>query len=156
MSAQPYKRQLRRLRKLSIQEERIMSNVPIVDDYMTRTLYTFLPSDNIHSAVKTLLEKRISGAPVVDEAGKLVGVLSKKDCLQVVYAASYHQDWGGRVDEYMNSDVHTIESGTDIIEAADLFVQSSYRRFPVMKNGHMIGQISRQDILRALYDQWSG
>ncbi len=132
-----------------------MSNIPTVDDYMARVLYTFSPADDIHTAVETLLNERISGAPVVDENGKLVGVLSKKDCLKVVYAASYHQDWGGRVDEYMSKDVHTIESGTDIIAAADFFVQSVYRRFPVMADGRMIGQISRCDILRALHDQWA-
>jgi len=131
-----------------------MKNIPKIDQYMARTLYTFLPSDNIHSAVKTLLEKRISGAPVLDVSGALVGVLSKKDCLAVVYSASYHDEWGGRVEQFMTSDVHTIESGTDIIEAADLFVESPYRRFPVMQNGKLVGQISRQDILRALYDQW--
>jgi len=130
-----------------------MSAIAKVDDYMTTTLIVFSPAENIHAAAKTLLEKRISGAPVVDEAGRLVGVLSKKDCLQVVYNASYHKDWGGRVEEYMNREVQTIESGTDIIAAADLFVESTYRRFPVMKKGEMIGQISRQDILRALYDQ---
>lgn len=129
-----------------------MSNLPVVDDYMTRTLIQFAPDENIHAAAKTLLEKRISGAPVVNEAGELVGVLSKKDCLQVVYNASYHKDWGGRVDEYMSSEIRTIESGMDIIAVADLFVESSYRRFPVMENGRMVGQISRQDILRALYD----
>ena len=129
-----------------------MSNLPIVDDYMTRTLIQFAPDENIHAAAKSLLEKRISGAPVVDEAGELVGVLSKKDCLQEVYNASYHKDWGGRVDEYMSREVRTIESGTDIIAVADLFVESSFRRFPVMENGRMVGQISRQDILRALYD----
>ncbi len=131
-----------------------MSNLPKVDDYMAKDLYTFLPSDNIHSAAKILMQKHISGAPVVDEAGSLVGVLSKKDCLKVVYVASYHQDWGGRVDEYMSREIRTIESGTDIIAAADLFVESNYRRFPVLENGRMVGQISRQDILRALYDQW--
>ena len=131
-----------------------MSNLPKVDDYMAKDLYTFSPSDNIHRAAKTLMSKHISGAPVVDEAGSLVGVLSKKDCLKVVYVASYHQDWGGRVDEYMSREVRTIESGMDIIAAADLFVESSYRRFPVLENGRMVGQISRQDILRALYDQW--
>lgn len=130
-----------------------MSKIAIVDDYMAHDLYTFLESDNIHNAAKTLLEKRISGAPVVDDAGNLVGVLSKKDCLKVVYVASYHQDWGGRVDEYMTRDVRTIESGTDIVAAADLFVESNYRRYPVLKNGRMVGQISRQDILRALYEQ---
>ena len=133
-----------------------MSDIPIVNDYMAKVLFTFLPSDDIHSAVETLLNERISGAPVVDMTGKLVGVLSKKDCLKVVYAASYHQDWGGTVDEYMSKDVHTIESGTDIIAAADLFVQSTFRRFPILENGRMVGQISRYDILRALHDQWSG
>ena len=129
-----------------------MSNLPIVDDYMTRTLTQFLPEENIHTAAKILLDQRISGAPVIDESGQLVGVLSKKDCLQVVYNASYHKDWGGRVDEYMTREVRTIESGTDIVTIADLFVESNYRRFPVMENDRMVGQISRQDILRALYD----
>jgi CBS domain-containing protein len=90
----------------------------------------------------------------VDANGKLVGVLSKKDCLQVIYSTSYHQDWGGRVQDYLSADVHTIESGTDVIAAADLFVKSSFRRFPIMSNGRLIGQISRHDILRALSDLW--
>ncbi|MCP4273516.1 MAG: CBS domain-containing protein [Gammaproteobacteria bacterium] len=128
-----------------------MSKLPIVDDYMTRTLVQFNTDENIHSAAKILLERRISGAPVVNEAGELVGMLSKKDCLQVVYNASYHKDWGGRVEEYMSQKVQTIDSGTDIIAVADLFVESNFRRFPVMENGQMIGQISRQDILSALY-----
>jgi len=132
-----------------------MSGIPVVNDYMARVLITVSPSDDIHSAVETLLTERISGAPVVDKTGKLVGVLSNRDCLKVVYAASYHQDWGGTVDDYMSKEVRTIESGTDIIVAADLFVQSDYRRFPVLENDHMIGQISRHDILRALHDQWS-
>jgi len=129
-----------------------MSKLPLVDDYMTRAVIQFSPEENIHVAAKTLMDKHLSGAPVIDESGELSGVLSKKDCLQVVYNASYHKDWGGRVDEYMSREVRTIESGTDIIAVADLFVESSFRRFPVMENGRMIGQISRQDILRALYE----
>jgi predicted transcriptional regulator len=138
-----------------VQEEPEMTKVPTVDDYMATALYTFLPSDNVTEAARTLMTQRLSGAPVVDDSDKLVGMLSKKDCLKVVYTASYHQDWGGRVDEYMSRNVETIEAGTDIIQAADKFVQSRYRRFPIMSNGRMIGQISRQDILRALYDQWA-
>ena len=129
-----------------------MSSLPVVDDYMARTLTQFSPDENIHTAAKTLLDLRYSGAPVVDNNGTLVGVLSKKDCLQVVYNASYHRDWGGRVEEYMSREVCTIESGTDIVTVADLFVESNFRRFPVMQNGRMVGQISRQDILRALYE----
>lgn len=129
-------------------------SVPVVDDYMARDPITFAPGDDILSAVKTLLDERISGAPVVDARGRLVGVLSKKDCFEVVYATSYHQEWGGRVEDYMSRDVETIESGTDIVQAADLFMRSSYRRFPVLENGRMTGQISRADLLRALKDHW--
>ena len=64
--------------------------VPTVDDYMARDLITFMPGDDIHTAVKMLLDKRLSGAPVVDGRGRLVGVLSKKDCFEVVYSSSYH------------------------------------------------------------------
>jgi len=133
-----------------------MSNaVPTVDDYMARDLITFMPGDDVHMAVKVLLDERISGAPVVDHRGRLVGVLSKKDCFDVVYSTSYHQEWGGRVEEYMTEEVTTIESGTDIIKAADLFMSSSFRRFPILKNGRMTGQISRADLLRALEEHWA-
>jgi predicted transcriptional regulator len=134
----------------------MMSNsVPTVDDYMARDLITFMPGDDIHTAINVLLDERISGAPVVDDRGQLVGVLSKRDCLEVVYSASYHQDWGGRVEEYMTKDVTTIESGTDIIKAADFFMSSTFRRFPILENGRMTGQISRADLLRALEEHWA-
>jgi predicted transcriptional regulator len=122
---------------------------------MATDLIVFMPGDDIHTAVKMLLEKRISGAPVVDRRGRLVGVLSKKDCMEVVYSTSYHQEWGGRVEDYMSKEVTTIASGTDIIKAADIFMSSAFRRFPIMKNDRMTGQISRADLLRALEDHWA-
>ena len=131
-----------------------MSRIPIVDDCMATELVTFKPTDNIHAAAKILIEKGLSGAPVVNNNGKLIGILSKKDCLQVVYTASYHQEWGGSVAEYMTPDPDTIESGSDIIEAADRFVRARYRRLPVMQHGKLVGQVSRTDILQALYDHW--
>jgi CBS domain-containing protein len=122
---------------------------------MASDLITFVPGDDIHTALKVLLEERISGAPVVDHRGRLVGVLSKKDCLEVVYSTSYHQEWGGRVEDYMSKEPTTIASGTDIIKAADIFMSSAFRRFPILKNGRMTGQISRADLLRALEDHWA-
>ncbi|MFT5112935.1 MAG: CBS domain-containing protein [Parasphingorhabdus sp.] len=132
-----------------------MNDIPIIDNYMAKFLTTFRPTDDIHIAVKTLLEKHLSGASVVDTHGSLVGILSKKDCLKIVYSASYHQDWGTTVADYMSSKPETIESGTGIVDAADRFINSRFRRFPVMSNGRLIGQISRTDILQALYEQWS-
>ena len=130
-------------------------SIPTVDDYMARDLITVMPGDDIHMAVKLLLDERISGAPVVDRRGRLVGVLSKRDCMEVIYSTSYHQEWGGRVEDYMSKEVTTIESGTDIIKAADIFMSSAFRRFPILKNGRMTGQISRADLLRALEEHWA-
>lgn len=131
-------------------------SVPSVDDYMARDLITFSPGDDIFTAVRKLLAERISGAPVIDKRGQLLGVLSKKDCFAVIYSASYHQEWGGRVEDYMSKEVATIESGTDIVKAADIFMHSTFRRFPVMRNGRIAGQISRADLLRALESYWGG
>ncbi len=123
-------------------------------DHMTSDLITLTPDMDIHRAMRILLDKRLSGAPVIDSKGDLVGVLSKKDCLKVAFSASYHKDWGGPVSDYMNRDVQTIEADTDIVEVAETFLKGPYRRFPVMENGRLVGQISRCDVLRALDDLW--
>lgn len=131
------------------------ATLPTVNDYMSRDVITCKPDDDIHLALRLLLDERISGAPVVDEDGRLLAILSKKDCLKVVYSAGYHQDWGGVVRDYMSSDVETIASGTDIISAADRFLHSAFRRFPIVNNTGMIGLLCRHDVLRALEDLWS-
>lgn len=121
---------------------------------MATKLMTLMPGTDIHQAMRLLLDNRLSGAPVVDGEGNLVGVLSKKDCLKVAFSASYHKDWGGAVSDYMNRDVQTVEADTDIVEVAEIFLKGPYRRFPVMENGRLVGQISRHDVLRALDELW--
>lgn len=125
-----------------------------IDDYMTAKLVTLTPSDDIHVAMQELVDNRISGAPVLDANDRLVGILTKKDCLNVVFRSSYHQDWGGRVEDYMKAPVETLEAGMPIIAAAEHFDKSSFRRFPVLREGRLVGLISRHDILRALSDLW--
>ena len=128
--------------------------VPLIDDYMARDLITLSPGDDIHAAMRLLIDGRISGAPVLDAGGHLVGMLSKKDCLKVVFQSSYHQDWGGRVEEFMSAQVETMASGMSVIEAAEHFAKSPFRRFPVMHEGRLVGQISRHDILAAMEALW--
>ena len=101
-----------------------------------------------------LLEKRFSGAPVVNATGKLVGVLAKKDCLKTAMQASYYEKPGGLVAEYMNRDVETLDADMELFGAAEAFLESRYRRFPVLREGRLVGQISRADLLRALVEQW--
>lgn len=121
-----------------------------VKEYMTKSLITFSPDMGVLKAIQTLVEARISGAPVVDSHGNVVGVLSGKDCFKVALDASYHGEWGGRVSEYMSKDVQSIEVDTTILEVAEMFMKSEYRRYPVMDHNRLVGQISRHDVLRAL------
>lgn len=127
---------------------------PKISDYMVTELVTLSPEMEINRAMTVLLERAVSGAPVIDGKGELVGVLSQKDCLKAALNASYYQEWGGAVADYMTAAVETLDADLDIVEAAERFLGSNYRRFPVMVEGRMVGQISRADLLRALVESW--
>ena len=119
-------------------------------DYMTRHLITLTPGMEVMHAVGIFVERQISGAPVLDATGNLVGMLSEKDCMRVALSAGYYGEWGGRVAEYMHSPVATIDADMPIVEVAQLFAEREYRRYPVLEDARLVGQISRSDVLRAL------
>ncbi len=122
-----------------------------VKDYMTVNKCTFTPDMDILRAIHQMLESRISGAPVIDQHGNMIGFLSEKDCMKVALNAAYQQDGAaGRVSEFMTKGVHTLDVETPIIEVAELFLNESYKRFPVVKDNRLVGTITRQNILRAL------
>jgi len=121
-----------------------------VKDYMSASLVTLSPTTAILEAARRLVEKRISGAPVVDQQGNLVGLLSEKDCMRIALQAGYHSEAAGTVAEYMNSVVKTVDADTNIVDVAMMFIEDDYRRYPVIKDGRLVGQISRRDVLRAL------
>ena len=121
-----------------------------VADYMATDLVSFAPGDDIIEAVRVLLARQLSGAPVIDRSGQMVGLLSQKDCFAIVYNTAYHQDWGGQVQQYMSRKVEHMEADCSVVDAADRFLHSSFRRYPVLRAGQVVGLISRHDILRAL------
>ena len=125
-----------------------------VRDYMTRHVITFTPDMEIRRAISLLLEHRIAGAPVVDDHNNVVGILSEKDCMKIALHASYHEELGGDVSEFMSTEVQTVEAKTSIPEIAELFLNTEYRRFPVVEGNRLVGQISRRDVLRALQELW--
>ena len=122
----------------------------MVKDYMSKTLVTFKPDTSVLDAVHTLVEHRIAGAPVVDDAGNLIGMLSELDCLKVVLQPGSHGDYGGPVRDYMTDSVETVNAEMSIIDLAQRFLDSRFRRFPVTDRNRLVGQISRRDVLRAL------
>ena len=123
-----------------------------VADYMTRNLVTLKPHVSVNDSIRILLENRISGAPVVDDSGSLVGVFSESDCLKGALQASYHETEIGSVAEYMTQDPQTISPDSSILDAAEIFIADHRRRLPVVDKGMLVGQISRRDLLRAMDD----
>lgn len=131
-----------------------MKPLPQLRDLMARDLITLRPEMEILHAMEVLLKNRISGACVVDAGGALVGMLSKKDCLRAALFGVYHQELGGSVARYMSANVETLDIGHDLITVAERFLASHFRRFPVLENGRLVGQISRADVLQGLMDAW--
>jgi CBS domain-containing protein len=122
-----------------------------VKDYMAVNKCTFSPDMDILRAIHKMLDSRISGAPVIDEHGNMIGFLSEKDCMQVALDAGYQQAGAaGRVSEFMSNSIETIDVETPILEVAELFLKGSYKRFPVVMDNRLVGTITRQNILRAL------
>ena len=123
-----------------------------VSNYMVSVgdLVTFSPGQTIQEVIDIIVDKKISGAPVLDEAGKLIGMLSEKDCLKIITDPGNEQPVGARkVSDYMTADVKTVPPDSDVVSAANQFLHMPMRRMPVVDNGVLLGQISRRDILRA-------
>ena len=121
-----------------------------IKEFMAKQLITFQSDTPIEAAMESFLENKISGAPVLDDQGKLVGVLSEKDCMRTLFESSYYNNLGGFVREYMSTDLKTINIHDTLSNVADEFIKSRFRRFPVMEGNKLVGQISRRDILRAI------
>ena len=123
-----------------------------IADYMATRLVTLKPTDSVFLAMQSFLSHKISGAPVVDDAGNLVGVLSETDLLDVVIHDSYHNEPAGIVADFMMTAVETVDADGDICTLAERFKTAHRRRFPVLRDGRLVGQISRRDVIRAAMD----
>ena len=124
-----------------------------VADYMSKKLITFRPEQYMDEVIETLLKYRISGGPVVNDRGELVGVISEGDCMKEVVRGKYNNmpNLSGTVSDHMTTDVVSILPETNIFDAAKLFLEQRIRRFPVVSMGKIMGQISQKDVMRAVH-----
>jgi len=122
-----------------------------VTNYMATDLITFKPDDEIGEVISKLNDNQISGAPVLNERKELIGIISEQDCLRVVIDSAYHNQPISKhlVKDYMQKNIITISHEADVVEAANMFLKHRFRRFPVVKDGILKGQVSKRDILRA-------
>lgn len=121
-----------------------------VKDHMTKNVVTLQPDMEIAHAAQFLIAHDISGAPVLDEHGRLVGILTERDCMRVAMQADYHGTPGGLVSDYMSPDPQSVEPEESILTMADLFINGRFHRYPVVDNGRLVGLISRRDVMRAM------
>lgn len=121
-----------------------------IENVMTREVITVTPETELLRAMHVLLFNGISGVPVLDAKAMLVGMLSQKDCLRTALHAGYHAGRGGLVGDAMHAPVVGLPPDLDILAAAERFIGSPYRRFPVLDGGRIVGILSRSDLLRAL------
>ena len=126
-----------------------------VREIMSKDVVTLKPEMDVLQAIHVLLQHEISGAPVVDAGGKLVGMLTERDCMRVALDAAFHQQSGGTVADYMVSGVEVVSAEETIIATARRFRDASYLRYPVVDGTGMVGVISRSDVLRAIGAYWS-
>lgn len=123
----------------------------LVSDIMTRDLVVFKQNQSIHEVMKEFIKYRISGGPVVDDTGELIGVISEADCMKEISDSRYFNlpILDKTVAHFMTSEVDTIDANKTIFEAASMFFKTTRRRFPVLDKNRLVGQISRKDIVVA-------
>ena len=138
-------------------------------DVMTRDVTTIRPGDPVVEALRTMIERRISGLPVVDAEGALVGILTEGDFLRRAeldtekkrplwlahlvspgrLAREYTAAHGRTVAQVMTAQVATADEDTPLAELVDLMERRRIKRVPVTRHGKLAGLVSRADLLRA-------
>lgn len=123
-----------------------------IKDYMSSKVITFKPEESIISALRKLVKQGHSGGPVIDNEGKLVGIISEIDCLKEALMDGYYQQVGDRVADHMTKEIDVVKQDDDIIKCADYFYKGR-RRLPVLDNGKLVGIITRKDFAKALINR---
>lgn len=121
-----------------------------VREFMTASLVTFNPNTDIFAAIKQLVGRGVSGAPVLDQFGNIIGMLSERDCMKVALNAAYHDELGGIVSDFMTRNAVTVEVDASILEVAEIFFTNPFKRLPVIHEQRVVGQVSRSDVLKAI------
>lgn len=121
-----------------------------VRDCMSKNMVLFKKDQSVIEVVEKLIKYRISGGPVVDDNHRVIGVISEGDCIKQISESRYYnmpmEDTS--IEKYMSKSVDTMTPEINLFDAANIFLNSKRRRFPVVEDGKIIGIVSQKDILR--------
>ena len=138
-------------------------------DIMTTNVVSVSPETDIAEAVRLMLERQISGVPVIDDSGRLAGILTEGDLMRRAELATGRQSWwinptsspeqeakayvkahGLKVKDVMTKEVVTINEQEPLDRIAMVFEERGIKRTPVMRSGKIVGIVSRANLLRSL------
>lgn len=125
-----------------------------VRDIMDTKVVTFSWDQTMEEVLRIILDKNVSGGPVVDKDNNLIGVISEGDTLKQAVKGKYLNmpSESPTVSECMVLDVETVSPDMVVLDAANKFLDMRLRRFPVVENGKLVGQITQRSILRAVHN----
>ncbi|MEO2045271.1 MAG: CBS domain-containing protein [Pirellulales bacterium] len=139
----------KRASQSAIPKNSSQSHVTRAQDIMTTRLITLTQEMDAFDAIGYLLKHRISGAPVIEKDGTFLGVFSEKTSMRVLIGSAYDQLPSSRVAAFMDADTQRVITGDlTLLQVSQIFLDTPYRRLPVLHQGKLLGQISRRDVLR--------
>lgn len=123
--------------------------MPTAAEVMTESMVTVSPDSDITEAVGVLIQRGCSGAPVVDAAGAVIGVLTHEGCMRALSGAAFNGEVAGKVSDHMVPEFVAVEPEADLFRVVSSFHDAG-RRVLVAKDGRLVGIITRTDALKAL------
>lgn len=118
-------------------------------DLMSRQVVTVGPDDTIDRALDLMVAHRISGLPVVDAEGLLLGILSEFDLLELICEGGNSTE---QVSQYASAGLFTVLEEDSWVDVADRFRAKHVRRLPVLRGDKLVGIVTRRDLMRAIRD----
>ena len=119
------------------------------ESVMKTEVFTIGENESVEDAMVSLAKHGISGAPVVDDADRLVGVISEFQLLEAIYTPDVRKE---QVSNLMTRDVFTVTENSLLSDIANLMILHRIRRVPVVREDKVVGIISRRDLLRYIVE----
>lgn len=126
-----------------------MSKV-LIATIMRTDFPTVRPETPIRRVAARLVETRHAAAPVLQDDGQMVGLITQKDCFRSVLHASYYREWTSTASDHMSQTVVQVAASDDLIKVAEMFLAYPHRVFPVCDNSEVVGIVRRSDVLAEL------
>lgn len=114
----------------------------------TKMVITTRPEAPIYDAIRIMANRNITALPVVDADLNLVGIISEKDVLELLYETKERADQ--TVADYMNTDIFTLDSQANLIDLCDCLISNNFRSVPIIDDGMLYAIASRCDVIQGI------